>query len=671
MDNELICEDWPSPDSGEVCEEWLYQTHAEEWTPSSELLDNQCWKMEVQIDQRDIDNWKNEIDPSEHCFLATAAKRQRSEVRLSELNPQDRALFEKAKDSEVQNWLKTGTVMKVLRNQLTPQEILRCRWILTCKPIDPDEASKDSGSPHPDKKAKARLVVLGYLDPDIDKIPRDSPTLGRHSKMLILQTIASRAWTIRSFDVKAAFLQGSVAGRTIGLEPVPELARAMQLQPTEVCKLNKSAYGLIDAPFLWYQALLKELLALGFQQAPFDPCVFTLRKPGAARLSGILGVHVDDGLCGGDEFFSQKIQELSKKYAFGSQKSSQFTFTGIDISQRADMGIVLSQSRYVRDISPIVLDSNRRSTPEEKVSEKERHSLRALIGSLQYAAVNTRPDLSSQLSHLQSRVNCACVSDLIQANKTLHEAKKHHDISIQIQPIRVEEPRFLAFSDASFSSKKVPDSHAGVIILATHQSILTNAVSPVSPLAWSCKKIQKVVTSTLSAETMALDSTLDQMSWVRLFLAWIHDHSVNWKRPHESLQKLPQAIAMPTVKPEDFEVTSELPQAIAATDCKSLYDLVTKTAPPQCAEYRTQLHARSIKDLLQENVTLRWVHSGAQLADALTKIMESSFLRSTIKGGRYCLSDEGEILKQRSNNRCRLNWLKENGQNDPNDEPSA
>ena len=41
------------------------------------------------------------------------------------------------------------------------------------------------------KKAKARLVVLGFLDPALDKVQRDSPTLGRQSRMLILQLIAS------------------------------------------------------------------------------------------------------------------------------------------------------------------------------------------------------------------------------------------------------------------------------------------------------------------------------------------------------------------------------------------------------------------------------------------------------------------------------------------------
>ena len=34
-----------------------------------------------------------------------------------------------------------------------------------------------------------------------------------------------------------------------------------------------------DAPYMWYKAILEQLLELGFQQSPFDPCVFILRDP--------------------------------------------------------------------------------------------------------------------------------------------------------------------------------------------------------------------------------------------------------------------------------------------------------------------------------------------------------------------------------------------------------
>ena len=624
----LHCHDVESP---------VYHTSSDDKTP--------VWHTEIYITDQDISAWREESDPTEMVFLATAAKRQRSEVRMSELSHQERSQFIQAKDAEIQNWLKTGTVMRILRHKIPPEEILRCRWILTWKPVD--EVTEG-----PNHKAKARLVVLGYQDPAIETIPRDSPTLGRHSKMLILQLIASKGWTLQSFDIKAAFLQGSVAGRTIGLEPVPELARALNLRPHECCQLNKSAYGLIDAPYLWYQTLLKELQHLGFHQSPFDPCVFILKQPKTQHLAGILGIHVDDGLCGGNEYFNQKIMELSQKYPFGSRKASSFTFTGIELVQTGDKGIRLSQSKYVREIPPIAIDTNRKTTPEVPVTEEERHALRGLIGSLQYAAINTRPDLSSQLSHLQSSVNQATVGTLAQGNKTLHEAKRHHDVSITIHPIPCEDLRFLAFSDASFASKRVPDSHAGMIILTTHRDIAKNISCPVSAISWGCKKIQKVVTSTLSAETMALTTTLDQLSWLRLFWSWLLDDSVKWKQPGESLKMLPPAFASPTAKAQS------LPESITATDCKSLYDLVTRTAPPQCAEFRTQLYARSIKDMLSENTTLRWVHSGAQLADALTKVMESSFLRNTLKIGKYRLNDEMEILKQRSNNRNRLKWLK-------------
>ena len=80
----------------------------------------------------------------------------------------------------------------------------------------------------------------------------------------------------------------------------------------------------------------------------------------------------------------------------------------------------MSQSKYVREIEPIKIDVNRRTTPDEKITDEERHSLRGLIGSLQYASVNTRPDLSSQLSFLQSSINSGTVETLIQANRTLH-----------------------------------------------------------------------------------------------------------------------------------------------------------------------------------------------------------------------------------------------------------
>ena len=209
-----------------------------------------------------------------------------------------------------------------MRNEIPADQILRCRWILTWKPIDPTEIEKHDGRTH---KAKARLVILGYMDPKIDEVPRDSPTLNKTSRMPTLQLVASYGWSLMSFDFKAAFHQGQPQeGRTIAVDPTPELRAATRMSAAEIGLLNKGAYGLIDAPYLWYCALVNELMSLGMEMCPFDPCLFVLREssdstcPG--QLAGVLGIHVDDGICGGNEKFQEVLQKLESKYPFGSKR---------------------------------------------------------------------------------------------------------------------------------------------------------------------------------------------------------------------------------------------------------------------------------------------------------------------------------------------------------------
>ena len=459
-------------------------------------------------------------------------------------------------------------------------------------------------------------------------------------------------WTLKSFDIKAAFLQGKTQeDRVLGLEPVEELRKALKLQPNQICKLEKSAYGLIDAPYLWHKELDRTLRDLNFIPAPFDPRAYVLYKPGQSKISGVLGVHVDDGLGGGDQCFEEQISKLEAKFPFGSKKVGQFTFTGVEMNQQADKSIIMSQSKYVSKIEPIHMNASRRTCLTDEVTSEERHSLRALVGSLQYASINTRPDLSSRLSYIQSEINKATVQTLHDANHVLHEAKRYKDTCIRIQPIPIKDLRFLLFSDASFASAKSPESHTGMIILATHRDISENYQCPVSPLSWGCRKIQKVVTSTLSAETTSLQTSLDQLSWMRLYWAWIQNPQVNWKRPHEVFKSEPKPIQSTTA------LAQCLPRSVAVTDCKSLYDLVTRTAQPNCQEFRTQLQAKAIKDLLSEGIQLRWVHTGAQLADALTKVMQGTFLRYTLQRGMYQLNDELQVLKEQADSRTRLRWL--------------
>ena len=146
--------------------------------------------------------------------------------------------------------------------------------------------------------------------------------------------------------MKTAFLRGSRRdNRVLGVEPPPELGEKLQLKENETHEFLKSAYGLVNAPYLWYVELKEYLLSLKFQLSPLDPCLFSLVDEHGA-VHGLIGVHVDDGLCAGDEVFDRALQQLENRYPFGSKRDTNFTFTGIQLTQNKQFNIFLSKGLH-------------------------------------------------------------------------------------------------------------------------------------------------------------------------------------------------------------------------------------------------------------------------------------------------------------------------------------
>eukprot|EP00435_Cladocopium_sp_Y103_P012440 s2683_g3.t1 len=629
------------------------------------VTSDQRWSMEIDFSLPEVMEMYK-ADEQEHVtLLTTAAKKQRREVRLKDLTPTDRKLFEQAKNKELQSWLDTGTIQRIFRGQIPKENILRCRWLLTWTEVEEQNNSA--------RVAKARLIALGYGDPQLCNLDRDSPKLTKLARMLLLQFCASSCWSIGSFDIKTALLRGSDDQRQLGLEPPEEMRAKMGLQESETVQLLKGAYGRADAPLLWFRELQKGLQSLGFTQNPFDPCLFVYEKAG--KVCGLVGVHVDDGLYCGTPEFHEQIRKLEAIYPFGSRKTGDFVFTGLHIKQHQDYFITVDQTRYVKEIEPVHISAKRRQEHEAPVTETERQQLRALIRSLQYASTNSRPDLGSRLSFLQGQINNACVQTLIDGNRTLQEAKRHADTCLRIQPIPVQDIRFLTFSDAAFASSRNHSSHQGMLLMTAHKCIGEDQSSPVNPILWSSKKIQKVAVSTLSAEAMALASAVDILAWSRLFWAWLLDPHCSWQLGDKALLKLPPAFTAlkdddGNDEPNESMIHANtlckkinLSESIRSTDCKSLYDIISRTAPPSCTEFRTVLQAKLIREHLATGVMIRWVPTGAQMADSLTKIMDGTVLRECLRLGRYHLQDEAQVLKTRADAKTRLRWLRETKSN--------
>ena len=118
------------------------------------------------------------------------------------------------------------------------QRILKARFILKW-------SKNEDGSP----RAKARLIVQGFNDPDItnSNLARTSPTLTRLARSLIVSLAANKKWQMFTSDISTAFLQGKEHSeeRTLWVR-LPEDARAiMGIQSSRVVmRLKKPMYGL-------------------------------------------------------------------------------------------------------------------------------------------------------------------------------------------------------------------------------------------------------------------------------------------------------------------------------------------------------------------------------------------------------------------------------------------
>ena len=155
----------------------------------------------------------------EDCFAVSVpkAKLRRVEVSFRKLSESDKLLFEKAMQKEWNSWIE-NKVVSICRSKGIPTErIIRARWVLTWKASsDPDIK---------DRTPKARLVIVGWQDPDLGKVATDSPTLRKETKHLILSLCAARRWKLWGADIKTAFLSGDPSLREIYVRPPAEIKK--------------------------------------------------------------------------------------------------------------------------------------------------------------------------------------------------------------------------------------------------------------------------------------------------------------------------------------------------------------------------------------------------------------------------------------------------------------
>lgn len=175
-----------------------------------------------------------------------------------------------------------------------------------------------------------------------------------------------------------------------------------------VCQLDKSLYGLKDAPRMLYEKLRKELSLIGFQELQHAKCVFK-------RGETFILVYVDDLLIvtPDENEFSSIKRDLSS--SMPTQDLGPINhFLGIDVITKKG-SVILKQSKGIEALVSQAQKTNCRNittpleftldyTTSEGKSASNNLPYRSLIGSLLYLATETRPDLAVAVSMLAHHV---------------------------------------------------------------------------------------------------------------------------------------------------------------------------------------------------------------------------------------------------------------------------
>ena len=108
---------------------------------------------------------------------------------------------------EVNQYIEQEVLETLPPEYVVPKDrVLRMRWVLTWK----EDPSAPEG-----RKAKGRIVILGYQDPDLTERPRSAPTATRSARMVFLIVVAYLKMTVWRADAKTAFLQGKEIDRDL------------------------------------------------------------------------------------------------------------------------------------------------------------------------------------------------------------------------------------------------------------------------------------------------------------------------------------------------------------------------------------------------------------------------------------------------------------------------
>ncbi|WVZ87097.1 hypothetical protein U9M48_033789 [Paspalum notatum var. saurae] len=351
---------------------------------------------------------------------------------------------------------------------------------------------------------KARWVVRGFSQQHgIDYDETFSPVVKPATIRVVLSIAVSRDRPIH---------QGQ---ETVSCQQPPGFIDPAA--PNHVCLLQKSLYGLKEAPRAWYQRFASYIRRIGFLASASDTSLFVYKKGG--DLAYLL-LYVDDIiLTASSSALLQRVTALLHSEFAMTDLGALHHFLGISVTWSSD-GLFLSQRQYAMDLLQRagMADCHSTATPVDtraKLSATDGPSVadpseyRSLAGALQYLTL-TRPDIAYAVQQVCLFMHDPREPHLALIKRILRYVKG--TLSTGLHLGKSSPQSLTAYSDADWAG--CPDSRRSTSGYCVFLG--DNLVS------WSSKRQTTVSRSSAEAEYRAVAHVVAESCWLRQLLAELH-----------------------------------------------------------------------------------------------------------------------------------------------------
>ena len=403
-------------------------------------------------------------------------------------------------------------VWKLVPPAMVPhgRKIIGCRQVCHVK--------RDASGQEADHKV--RLVAQGFTQvAGMDYTDTFAPVTRMESMRAILHIGTQRDWLMKQFDVKMALLYGELDGEIYMKQPEGYEEKGKE---DHIALLQKGLYGLKQGGRQWNKKLHAAMMSFGYRWVAVDHCIYTRTTD---KGSSIVAIHVDDMLAGAstEQEMNSLKRDLEGPFEIKDLGDVHWLLGVAVTCDRKTRTVSLSQATYIDTVVKrfkmeetypvgtlmepgIQLSKTMCPTDEEEKEKMNKKPYQMIVGSLMYAAVTTRPDISFAVQQLSQFSSNPGPQHWKAAKRVVQYLKGTRDLCPMLGG--GETIKLTGYTDADWAND--PDRRRSI------SGYLFNLGGGV--ISWSSRKQQTVAASSCEAEYMAASHCTKEALWLRNLL---------------------------------------------------------------------------------------------------------------------------------------------------------